>query len=86
MRTGNKDINYIPSNTYTLGESYVDTIYIDNNYSEFNGNKRAFESVTLNIEYLEASQTYNLSFEVKLVDGREFSGNYTGAIEGSPKL
>lgn len=86
MRTGNKDINYIPSNTYTLGESYVNTIYIDNNYSEFNGNKRAFESVTLDIEYLEASQTYNLSFEVKLVDGREFSGNYTGAIDGSPIL
>ena len=84
MRTGNSSINYIPSNTYVLGESYVDTVYIDNNYSSFNGNKKAFESVTLNIEYVEASQTYNISFEVKLVDGREFNGTYSGAIAGSP--
>ena len=84
MRTGNSSINYIPTNVYTLGESYVDTVYIDNNYSSFNGNKKAFESVTLNIEYIEASQTYNISFEVKLVDGREFNGTYSGAIAGSP--
>lgn len=84
MRTGDSSINYIPTNVYTLGESYVDTVYIDNNYSTFNGNKKAFESVTLNIEYLEASQTYNISFEVKLVDGREFNGTYSGAIAGSP--
>ena len=84
MRTGNSSINYIPTNVYTLGESYVDTVYIDNNYSTFNGNKKAFESVTLNIEYIEASQTYNISFEVKLVDGREFNGTYSGAIAGSP--
>ena len=84
MRIGNSSINYIPTNVYTLGESYVDTIYINNNYSSFNGNKKAFESVTLNIEYLEASQTYNVSFEVKLVDGREFNGTYSGAIAGSP--
>ncbi len=84
MRTGNSDINYIPTNVYTLGESYVDTVYIDNNYSTFNGNKKAFESVTLNIEYIEASQTYNISFEVKLVDGREFNGTYSGTIAGSP--
>ncbi len=84
MRTGDSSINYIPTNAYTLGESYVDTVYIDNNYSTFNGNKKAFESVTLNIEYLEASQTYNISFEVKLVDGREFNGTYSGAIAGSP--
>ena len=84
MRTGNSSINYIPTNVYTLGESYVDTVYIDNNYSMFNGNKKAFESVTLNIEYIEASQTYNISFEVKLVDGREFNGTYSGAFAGSP--
>ena len=84
MRVGNSSVNYIPTNVYTLGESYVDTIYIDNNYSKFNDNARAFESVTLNIEYLEASQTYNISFDVKLVDGREFSGTYNGAVEGSP--
>ncbi len=84
MRTGNSSINYIPSNTYTLGEAYVDTVYVDNNYSMFNNNKKAFDSVTLNIEYVEASQTYNISFEVKLVDGREFSGTYSGAIAGSP--
>ena len=84
MRVGNSSVNYIPTNVYTLGESYVDTIYIDNNYSKFNDNARAFESVTLNIEYLEASQTYNISFDVKLVDGREFSGTYTGTVEGCP--
>ena len=84
MRTGDSSINYIPTNVYTLGDSYVDTVYIDNNYSTFNGNKKAFESVTLNIEYIEASQTYNISFEVKLVDGREFNGTYSGAIAGSP--
>ncbi len=84
MRTGNSDINYIPSNTYTIGESYVDTVYVDNNYSTFNGNKKAYESITLDIEYLEASQTYNVSFTVVLVDGREFSGTYSGPIAGSP--
>jgi hypothetical protein len=84
MRTGISGINYIPTNTYTIGESYVDTVFIDNNYSKFNGNKKAYESITLNVEYLEASQTYNVSFEVKLVDGREFSGTYSGAIAGIP--
>ncbi len=84
MRTGNSDINYIPTNTYTIGESYVDTVYVDNNYSTFNGSKKAYESITLDIVYLEATQTYNVSFEVKLVDGREFSGTYNGAIAGSP--
>ena len=84
MRTGDSSINYIPSNTYTLGESYVDTIYIDNNYSMFNGSKKAYESVTLNLEYLEASQSYNVSFSVVLVDGREFNGTYSGPIAGSP--
>jgi hypothetical protein len=84
MRTGNSSINYIPTNVYTLGESYVDTVFVDNNYSMFNGSKKAYESVMLNIEYVEASQSYNVSFEVKLVDGREFKGTYSGAIEGSP--
>jgi hypothetical protein len=84
MRTGNSSINYIPTNIYTLGESYVDTVFVDNNYSMFNGSKKAYESVMLNIEYVEASQSYNVSFEVKLVDGREFKGTYSGAIEGSP--
>jgi hypothetical protein len=84
MRTGNSSINYIPTNVYTLGESYVDTVFVDNNYSMFNGSKKAYESVMLNIEYVEASQSYNVSFEVKLVDGREFKGTYSGVIEGSP--
>ena len=84
MRTGNSSINYIPTNVYTIGESYVDTVYVDNNYSTFNGNKKAYESITLDIEYLEASQTYNVSFTVVLVDGREFSGTYSGPIAGSP--
>ncbi len=84
MRTGDSSINYIPTNVYELGESYVDTVYVDNNYSMFNGSKKAYESVMLNIEYVEASQSYNVSFEVKLVDGREFNGTYSGAIEGSP--
>ena len=84
MRTGISGINYIPTNTYTIGESYVDTVYVDNNYSTFNGNKKAYESIMLNVEYIEASQTYNVSFEVKLVDGREFSGTYSGAIAGIP--
>ena len=84
MRTGNSSINYIPTNVYELGESYVDTVFVDNNYSMFNGSKKAYESVMLNIEYVEASQSYNVSFEVKLVDGREFKGTYSGAIEGSP--
>ncbi len=84
MRTGNSDVNYIPTNTYTLGEAYVDKVYVDNNYSMFNDNKKAFESVTLNMEYVEASQTYNVSFNVVLVDDREFNGTYSGAIAGSP--
>ena len=84
MRTGDSSINYIPTNTYVLGESYVDTVYIDNNYSMFNGSKKAYKDVELNVEYLESSQTYNISFDVELVDGRKFSGTYSGAVAGSP--
>ena len=50
----------------------------------FNGSKKAYKSVELNVEYLESSQTYNISFDVELVDGREFSGTYSGAVAGSP--
>ena len=82
MRTGDSNADYIPTNVYTLGESYVDTVYVDNVYSEFNGNKRAYESVTLDVVYDESSKTYNISFDVKLVDGREFSG----AVSGSPAV
>ena len=82
MRTGDSNADYIPTNVYTLGESYVDTVYVDNAYSEFNGNKRAYESVTLDVVYDESSKTYNISFDVKLVDGREFSG----AVSGSPAV
>ncbi len=84
MRTGDSSADHISSGVYTLGESYVDTVYIDNNYSSFNGSKKAFSEVNLNLQYDESAKTYKVSFSVVLTDGREFSGTYNGAIAGSP--
>ncbi len=84
MRTGDSSADHISSGVYTLGESYVDTVYIDNNYSSFNGSKKAFSEVNLNLQYDESAKTYNVSFSVVLTDGREFNGTYNGAIAGSP--
>ena len=84
MRTGDSSADHISSGVYTLGESYVDTVYIDNNYSTFNGSKKAFSEVNLNLQYDESAKTYNVSFSVVLTDGREFKGTYTGPIAGSP--
>ena len=84
MRTGDSSADHISSGVYTLGESYVDTAYIDNNYSTFNGSKKAFSEVNLNLQYDESAKTYNISFSVVLTDGREFNGTYSGAIAGSP--
>ena len=84
MRTGDSSADHISSGVYTLGESYVDTVYIDNNYSTFNGSKKAFSEVNLNLQYDESAKTYNVSFSVVLTDGREFNGTYTGPIAGSP--
>ena len=84
MRTGDSSADHISSGVYTLGESYVDTVYIDNNYSTFNGSKKAFSEVNLNLQYDESAKKYNVSFSVVLTDGREFNGTYTGPIAGSP--
>ncbi|MBO5894341.1 MAG: hypothetical protein J6Q33_00975 [Alistipes sp.] len=84
MRTGDSSADHISSGVYTLGESYVDTVYIDNNYSTFNGSKKAFSEVNLNLQYDESAKTYSVSFSVVLTDGREFNGTYTGPIAGSP--
>ena len=84
MRIGDSSADHILSGVYTLGESYIDTVYIDNNYSTFNGSKKAFSEVNLNLQYDESAKTYNVSFSVVLTDGREFNGTYNGAIAGSP--
>jgi hypothetical protein len=81
LRTGNSDVNYISSGVYTIGESGQ---YIDANYSKFNGNSKAFKDATLNVTYNEADKTYDISFDVTLHDGRNFTGSYSGAVQGSP--
>ena len=82
LRTGQSGLDYLPSGVYTLGE---EGMYIDTNYSKFNGNSKAFKAATLNVTYVEASQTYDISFDVTLTDDRNFTGSYTGAVTGSPK-
>lgn len=83
LRTGNSSVNYLVSGVYTLDRAT--TQYVDNNYSKFNSNTKAFKEVTLNVTYLEASQTYEISFDVTLTDDRNLKGSYTGAVAGSPK-
>lgn len=82
MRTGDSSLTYIPSGLYTFGESGA---YIDDYYSTYNGNKGSFSAATLNLEYIEASQTYKLSFEATLNSGTTLKGNYEGPISGTPK-
>ncbi|MBR5843261.1 MAG: hypothetical protein IKY75_01610 [Bacteroidaceae bacterium] len=81
LRTGDSSANYITSGVYTLGEEGQ---YIDGNYSKFNGNSKAYKEATLNVTYNEADKTYDISFDVILHDGRNFTGAYSGAVEGSP--
>lgn len=82
MRTGDSSLNYIPSGVYTIGESGQ---YIDSYYSSFNGSKNAFKEATLTLTYHEDTQTYDVEFDVTLTDDRNFTGQYSGAIEGSPQ-
>ena len=81
LRTGDSSANYISSGVYTIGEEGQ---YIDGNYSKFNGNSKAFKDATLNITYNEADKTYDVSFDVTLHDDRNFTGSYSGVVEGSP--
>ena len=89
MRVGDSSLTYIPSYVYVLSESYNAeglTMYVDKNYSMFNGSKGVFKEVTLKVTYVEASQTYEISFDVTLNTGVNLTGSYTGAVEGSPKV
>ena len=82
LRCGDSSLNYLPTGVYGLNASTP--TYIDGNYSKFNGNTKAFKAATLNITYLEATQTYEISFDVTLTDDRNLTGSYTGAVAGSP--
>lgn len=82
LRSGDSSVNYLSSGVYTIDENA--TQRIDNNYSKFNGNAKAFKAATLNVTYLEATQTYEISFDVTLTDDRNITGSYTGAVAGSP--
>lgn len=82
LRTGDSSANYLISGQYRLGDTGQ---YIDANYSKFNGNGNAFKDATLNVNYNEADETYELDFDVTLNDDRNFTGSYSGAIAGSPK-
>ncbi|MBO7199338.1 MAG: hypothetical protein J6V26_04840 [Alistipes sp.] len=89
MRVGDSSLTYIPTHVYVLSESYNAeglTMYVDKNYSMFNGSKGVFKEVTLNVTYVEASQTYEISFDVTLNTDVNLTGSYTGAVEGSPKV
>ena len=81
MRTGDSSLNYIPSGLYTIGTSGQ---YIDSYYSTFNGSKSAYKAVTLELTYHEDSKTYDVKFDVTLTDDRQFSGSYSGVVEGCP--
>ena len=83
LRCGDSSVNYLPTGVYGLNASTP--TYIDGNYSKFNGNSKAFKAATLNVTYLEATQTYEISFDVTLTDDRNLTGSYTGAVAGSPK-
>ena len=74
LHTGNSSVNYLVSGVYTLDRAT--TQYVDNNYSKFNGNTKAFKEVTLDVTYLEASQTSEISFDVTLTDDRNLTGSY----------
>ena len=82
LRCG-QSLNYLPSGVYELDSD--ETTYIDGNYSKFNGNAKAFKAATLSVTYNEGSQTYDILFDVTLTDDRNFTGSYSGAVEGSPK-
>lgn len=82
LRTGDDASNYLIPGAYTIGE---DGQYIDAYYSTFNGNKNAFKEATLNVNYNEADQTYDMDFDVTLTDDSNFKGQYSGAVEGSPE-
>ena len=82
LRCG-QSLDYLPSGVYELNSD--ETTYIDGNYSKFNGNSKAFKAATLSVTYNEGSQTYDILFDVTLTDDRNFTGSYSGAVEGSPK-
>ena len=83
LRCGDSSVNYLPTGVYGLNASTP--TYIDGNYSKFNGNSKAFKAATLNVTYLEATQTYEISFDITLTDDRNLTGSYKGAVAGSPK-
>lgn len=82
MRTNDSSLNYIPSGTYTLGDTGA---YINNYYSSFNGNKSAYSDVELVLDYNADTSEYALSFDITLTDGSNLQGSYNGPIEGTPK-
>ena len=82
LRCG-QSLGYLPSGVYELDSD--ETTYIDGNYSKFNGNAKAFKAAVLGVTYYEDSQTYDILFDVTLTDDRNFTGSYSGAVEGSPK-
>lgn len=82
MRTNDSSLNYIPSGTYTLGDTGT---YINNYYSSFNGNKSAYSDVELVLDYNADTGEYALSFDITLTDGNNLQGSYNGPIEGTPK-
>lgn len=82
MRTNDSSLNYIPSGTYTLGDTGT---YINNYYSSFNGNKSAYSDVELVLDYNADTSEYALSFDITLTDGSNLQGSYNGPIEGTPK-
>ena len=75
--------DYLPSGTYVISDSAAQRI--DYNYSKFNGSSKAFKEATLVVVYYEDTQSYDISFDVTLTDDRNFTCEYSGAIEGSPK-
>ena len=83
LRCGDSSYSYLPSGVYELNAD--EAMYIDGNYSKFNGNSKAFKAAVLSIVYHEDTQNYDVLFDVTLTDDRNFAGSYSGAIEGSHK-
>ena len=78
LRCGDSSYTYLPAGVYELNAD--EAMYIDGNYSKFNGNSKAFKAAVLSIMYDEDSNVHTILFDVTLTDDRNFAGTFTGEL------
>ena len=78
LRCGDSSYTYLPAGVYELNAD--EAMYIDGNYSKFNGNSKAFKAAVLSIMYDEDSNVHTILFDVTLTDDRNFAGTFTGVL------